>query len=136
MTDFVLGYGLGFLFLAIFQGVLDSHDYVRRTWALGRFVLVFLREFFVANISVLQIVLFKSRDSLYPNFFTLDVTGMRPFEILILTYCITLTPGTTSVEIEDEFKTLIVHALDSKDPEAVRQRINRTLKDAILRFTR
>ena len=136
IADFIIGFAIGFALLALFQPVVGSANYVRRTLAFLRFVLVFLREFIMANVAVTLTVLFGSRQGIHPNFITLDVSGMKPFEILVLSYCITLTPGTTSVEIEDDFKTLIVHALDAKHPEQVRRQINRSLRDAILKFTR
>jgi multicomponent Na+:H+ antiporter subunit E len=136
LPAFTIGFLVGFGLLALFRPVLGSGDYIRRTLAFLRFLFVFLWEFLQANFAVAGTVLFRSLDSMHPNFITLDVEGMKPFEILILTYCITLTPGTTSVEILDGFKTLIVHALDAEHPEAVRAQIDRSLKNAILRFTR
>lgn len=136
LAQFVIGFVMGFLLLALFQSVMGSANYVRRVLAFFRFLAVFLREFVRANLAVAMTVLFGSRDSIHPNFITLDVEGMKRFEILILSYCITLTPGTTSVEVEDDFKTLIVHALDAKDPDKVRQQINRSLRNGILKFTR
>jgi len=136
LRAFIIGLLLGFGLLTLFQRVLGSENYVRRTLALFRFFLVFLREFLLANYVVAKSILFESRDQLCPNFVVLDVAGMRPFEIVLLSYCITLTPGTTSVEMDDAFQTLIVHALDAKDPRAVCDSINRTLRAAILSFTR
>jgi multicomponent Na+:H+ antiporter subunit E len=133
---FLHGLLLGFAFLALFQRVMNSGQYVRRTLAFFRFVFVFLREFLMANYAVTKTILFGSMKDLYPNFITLDVAGMQPFEIVLLSYCITLTPGTTSVDIDEPFQTLIVHALDAKDPVAVRDSINRSLRDSILSFTR
>jgi len=127
---------MGFGLLALFRNVLGSDSYARRTFAFLRFLVIFLREFLWSNAVVIATILFKSRASMYPNFITLDVSGMEPYEILILSYCITLTPGTTSVEIEDNFKTLIFHSLNAEHPKEIRTQIERTLKDGILRFTR
>ena len=44
--------------------------------------------------------------------------------------------GTTTVEISDDFKTLVFHALDAGNPPALRAAIDRTLKQPILSFTR
>lgn len=136
LASFTIGYLMGFGLLALFQPIMGSSNYIRRSLGFVGFLLVFLREFILANYSVARVVLFGSRESLHPNFITLDVTGMKSFEILILTYCITLTPGTTSVEVEDDHQTLIVHALEAEKPDEVRSQINRSLRDAILKFTR
>jgi multisubunit Na+/H+ antiporter MnhE subunit len=103
---------------------------------LAQFIQVFLREFTLANFSVARAVLFQSRETLHPNFITYDVTGLSPLETLLLSYCITLTPGTTAVDLEDEGRTLIIHALDAHDPERVRGNIDTTLRKALLRCTR
>jgi multicomponent Na+:H+ antiporter subunit E len=133
---FALGFLLGFALLAVFHRVLGSGDYVRRVFALGRFVLVFTWEFLVANANVVWTVLFRSKESLHPNFITYDVAGLKPFEILLLTYCISLTPGSTTVKVTDDFQTLVLHTLDMDDAPALRARLDRVLKRGILNFTR
>jgi multicomponent Na+:H+ antiporter subunit E len=135
-VDFVFGFIVGFIMLALFRPVLRSEAYVRRSLAFIRFLAVFLREFVIANLKVAYTVLFRSRASLHPNFVTYDTSGLRPHEILILSYCITLTPGTTTVDIAEDFKVLIFHALDADNPDQIRAGIDRRLKTAILRFTR
>lgn len=136
VTAFASGFVLGFALLAIFHRVLGSADYARRVFAFARFAVVFAREFLVANATVVWTVLFRSRESLHPNFITYDVAGLRPFEILLLSYCISLTPGSTTVLVTDDFRTLVLHALDGDDPAAVRARLDRVLKRGVLGFTR
>jgi multisubunit Na+/H+ antiporter MnhE subunit len=136
VTTFTLGGLMGFALLAVFHRVLGSGDYVRRVLALGRFALVFTREFLLANARVVWTVLFRSRESLNPNFITYDVAGLKPIEILILSHCITLTPGTTAVKVTDDFQTLVVHVLHADDADAIRAQIDRVLKRGILSFTR
>ena len=70
------------------------------------------------------------------DFVDLDVSGLRPPEILLLTYCITLTPGTVSIRLSDDYRTLTVHALDGADPEGIRREVRRQLIQPILAFTR
>lgn len=133
---FGIGFAVGFAFVAAFRSVIGGEAYVRRCVAFVRFLLVFTREFVVANLKVAGVVLFRSRESLHPNFITLDVTGLTPAEILLLSYCITLTPGTTTVEVAAGFRTLIVHSLDADQPDQIRAELDRTLKQSILAFTR
>lgn len=136
VAAFVLGGLVGFALLAVFHRVLGSGEYLRRGFALARFALVFTREFLVANASVVWIVLFRPNESLHPNFVTYDVAGMKPFEILLLSYCISLTPGSTTVKVTDDFQTLVLHTLDAEDAAAIRARLDRVLKRGILSFTR
>lgn len=134
---FVIGFLIGFGLLALFRDLLpDGRDYVRRTLALFAFALYFVRLFVIANFNVAATVLFRSNDRLHPNFLTYDVSNLKPPEILLLSYCITLTPGTVSIRIDDTFSSLIIHALDAQDPDAIRAGIDRDLTQRILRFTR
>jgi multicomponent Na+:H+ antiporter subunit E len=133
---FGVGYLIGFALVAAFRTIIGGENYVRRTLAFLVFLLVFTREFLVANVKVAGTVLFRSREALRPNFITYDVTGLSRAEILLLSYCISLTPGTTTVDVVPDFNTLILHALDADQPDRTRAEIDRTLKQSILAFTR
>jgi multicomponent K+:H+ antiporter subunit E len=56
-----------------------------------------------------------------------------PEAISILAGTITLTPGTVSANLSDQGHSLLVHALDTDDPDAVRDdikhRYERRLKE-------
>lgn len=133
---FGIGFAVGFAFVAAFRSVIGGESYVRRCLAFVRFLLLFTWEFLVANVKVAGVVLFRSRESLHPNFITFDVAGLTPSEILLLSYCISLTPGTTTVEVAADFRTLVVHSLDADQPDQIRAELDRTLKQSILAFTR
>jgi len=133
---FAVGWAIGFALLSTFQPILGSHDYVRRGVAFVRFLLEFVGEVLVANVRVAWAVLVRSKQSMHPNFMTYDVSGLRQGEILLLSYCISLTPGVTTVDVSRDFRTLIIHALDAEHPAAIRAEIDRTLKRGILAFTR
>jgi multisubunit Na+/H+ antiporter MnhE subunit len=135
-VTFGVGFLIGFVFLGVFQPILGSGHYVRAVLACSRFLLIFTREFIVANAKVIWTVLFRSKRSLHPNFLTYDVAGLTRPEILLLSYCISLTPGTTTVVVTEDYRTLIIHALDADTPDEIRASIDRTLKRGILSFTR
>lgn len=135
-ADFFIGFALGFAGLSLFSAVLDTGAYPRRALALARFGLGFVLEFLRANFNVAVQVLGRSSRALRPDFLRYDVTGLTPGEILVLSYCITLTPGTTVVQISDDFRTLTIHALDVGDPAALRRGIDHRLKAPLLRLTR
>lgn len=107
-----------------------------RAWNFVWFLLCFARELVLANIAVAKTVLFQRRDELAPGFLDYDLRGLSPFEIVVLTHCITLTPGTTSVEVSDDNRCVVVHALDARDPVAVRQSIKDGLEAPLLAWTR
>lgn len=113
----------------------------RRPWPLrvlrlAAFFFHFARELVLANIAVAKSVLFQPVSALAPDFIRYPLDGLTDFEIVVLTHCITLTPGTTSVEVTEDRKTLLVHALDARDPQGVCDGIKKTLEAPILAWTR
>lgn len=113
----------------------------KRPWPLRAagfavFLAVFTRELVLANIAVAKTVLFQRVDELAPGFVRYATEGLTEFEIVVLSHCITLTPGTTSVEMSEDLKTLVVHALDARDPQGVCDGIKKTLETPILAWTR
>lgn len=136
LAGFVVGFLIGFVLLAAFKPVAGSHDYIRRSVAFIRFLGRFACEFLVANAKVAWAVLARSRRSFHPDFLSYDVTGLTRPEILLLSYCVSLTPGTTTVEISEDFSSLTLHALDADRPDEVRAAIDHRLKGPILAFTR
>lgn len=113
----------------------------RRSWparfvGLLLFIVQFSRELVMANIAVAKAVLFQKRADLAPGFLIYPLKGLTRFEILILTHSITLTPGTASVMISDDFTELTVHAFDARDPDAVRASIKEGLETPLLAWTR
>ncbi len=135
-TDLILGFALGFLLLWAFKSVLNCEPYVGRVLNFFRFALSFTWAFITANIAMAKMVLFQPIDDIRPEFIALDLSGLRDFEIVLLTHSISLTPGTTSVEVSTDKTRLIVHCMDARDPDAVRRDIDTQLRAPLLAFTR
>ena len=57
---------------------------------------------------------------------------MTKKEVLILSHCITLTPGTTTIHIDDDYKSIIVHAFRGENPKNVIDSIENDLKKYIV----
>lgn len=100
------------------------------------FLFHFTRELVLANIAVAKSVMLQPVSELAPDFIAYPLDGLTDFEIVILTHCITLTPGTTSVEVTEDRSKLLVHALDARDPQSVCDSIKKTLEAPILAWTR
>ena len=107
-----------------------------RSFKLGKmfsYGLIVVWDIMVANIQVAWIVLTRSNASLRPAWVIVPLDLRQPEAITILAGTITLTPGTVSADLSDEGHSLLVHALDTDDPDAVRdeikQRYERRLKE-------
>lgn len=90
-------------------------------------------DIIVANLEVAWIVLTKPNAKMQPAWVVVPLDLVQPEAISILAGTITLTPGTVSADLSDEGHSLLVHALDAADPNAVRdeikQRYERRLKE-------
>jgi len=53
-------------------------------------------------------------------------------ELAVLSDLVTLTPGTLSLDVENDGRTLLVHVLGADDP----QRVRREIKDGLARRVR
>ncbi|MGJ3243769.1 MAG: Na+/H+ antiporter subunit E [Opitutales bacterium] len=136
LLDLLIGVALGFLLLFLFQRVLRCEEYVRRTLAWMRFLGSFLRAFIGANLAVAGIILFRNPATLQPGFVNFPTEGMSAWELILLSHAISLTPGTTTVEILDEGKSLRIHALEAESPERVRSEIDQLLRRPLLEASR
>jgi len=136
LSGFLLGALLGFGLLFLFRPILRSEDYVRRVVAASTFAMVFSREFIVSCAELMYYALCVPVSRLQPEFLIYDISGMTRMEILLLSHCISLTPGTNTVDVSQDFNRLYLHVLDCPDAEAVRRKIDLTFKRGILAFTR
>ena len=93
---------------------------MRRAWLAVRFVAFVVWELVLANLRVAKTVLFVPRDRLAPGIVAVPLDVRRDLEITLLANLVTLTPGTLSLDVSDDRRTLYVHALDAADPARVR----------------
>lgn len=113
-----------------------THSWPARVLGFLLFIVHFTRELVMSNIAIAKSVLFQKNTDLAPGFVIYPIKGLSRFEILVLTHSITLTPGTASVMISDDFTELTVHAFDVRDPDAVCASIKSGLEKPLLAWTR
>lgn len=89
-------------------------------------------DILVANVQVAWIILTKSNDQMKPNWVIIPLELKSPEAITILAGTITLTPGTVSADLSNEGHSLLVHALDAEDPDAVRDEIKERYERRLL----
>ncbi|TCU27660.1 multicomponent Na+:H+ antiporter subunit E [Rhizobium azibense] len=122
LHNLVLGFVLGTIALAIVREPLGSKGYLRRTRLVLSLTLLFLKELALSAWTVARTVL-RPRMDIRPGIFAFPLTVDRDLEITLLANLITLTPGTLSVDVSQDHRTLYVHALDCSDPEATKRAI-------------
>ena len=97
-----------------------------RSFHMGRMItysILVMWDILVANIQVAWIVLTKPNSKLRPAWIVVPLDLRQPEAITVLAGTITLTPGTVSADLSDEGHSLLVHALHTDDPDAVRDEI-------------
>lgn len=110
----------------------DLQPDVGKPWLLLRFVLRVLGDIVIANIEVAWLIVNPWR-RLRPHFVEYPLMVEKRFTVTLLANTISLTPGTVSANLRMDGKTLLIHALDVEDDDAliatIRERYERPLKE-------
>ena len=122
VLNLAFGFFLSMAALWIVRGEMAEQDYWRRVRSGLSLLVLFLKELALSAYKV-AVMVFSPRLDLKPGIFAFPLTVTRDFEITLLANLITLTPGTLSVDVSDDRKTLYVHAIDCSDPDGARRDI-------------
>jgi len=107
-----------------------------RAWGFVVFVFHFFRELVLANLDLTILLLSGKYKEIEPGFIEYPVDHLTRRELLILSHCITLTPGSATIEVARDFSKLVIHVLDMRRKEALIRSIREGLEGPILRWTR
>lgn len=121
-ANLVLGFAVGALSLWLIRRELQPVIYPVRPLRLLLLTLSFFKELAVSATKVAWMVV-QPKMVLKPGIFSYPLTVKTDFEIALLANLITLTPGTLSVDVSEDRRTLYVHALDCADPGGLRRDI-------------
>ena len=106
---------------------------IRRPLMIAEYALVVLWDIVVANVKVAYVVLFKSNRQIRPHFIAIPLDIYSPEAITVLAGTITMTPGTVSADLSADGRALLVHCLDTDDPDGevagIKQRYEARLKE-------
>jgi len=95
-------------------------------------LLLFLAwEIVVANLKVVAAVL-GPRRLLRPALVAVPLETMTDAQIAVLSNLISLTPGTLSLDVSPDRRTLYVHAISASSPEALRREIKEGFERRVL----
>jgi multicomponent Na+:H+ antiporter subunit E len=125
VTGFVIGYGA----LWLIQPLIGTSTYFQRVTAWVKLVVMFHYELIVSSLEVAFDIL-TPRHRSRPAIIEVPLDVKTDTGILLVTNLISLTPGTLSLDVSDDRKTLLVHAMFADDPDALRK----SLKDGMERW--
>jgi multicomponent Na+:H+ antiporter subunit E len=133
--NLALGFVLGLLVLFFARPVIGSSGYVRRlTQAVALFGF-FIWDLFLSNLHVAYDVI-RPRPHMQPGVIAIPLDVRTDAEITLLANLITLTPGSLSLDVSADRRTLYLHAMHVGDPDALRREIKDGFERRILAVTR
>lgn len=134
-VNLLFGFLLGTFALYIIREQVGTSRYTRRLWQIVSLALLFVYELLLSALRVAVIVL-RPKIELKPGIIAYPLTVDRDFEITMLANLITLTPGTLSVDVSEDRKTLYVHCIDVPDKQATIDDIKNGFERKILEVFR
>jgi multicomponent Na+:H+ antiporter subunit E len=119
LSSLAVGFVLGSAALWIAQPLFPGNaTYFRKGSAVIKLILYFLYELALSSVRVAWDVLTPTNLS-NPKIVEVPLDVETDAEILIVTNLISLTPGSLSLDVSEDRKTLYVHAMFADDPEGV-----------------
>lgn len=120
LANVLFGVLIGLWALWVVRERMVASSALKRTVRALMLLGLFLFELVVSAVRVALVVLSpRLRAALEPGIIAFPLSARTDLEITILANMITLTPGTLSVDVSEDRKTLFVHAIDVPDKQAL-----------------
>ncbi|MGB3541761.1 Na+/H+ antiporter subunit E [Rubrivirga sp.] len=130
------GFVLGYLVLLLARPAFGPSAYYSGLWRGVGFVLFYVYELVLSSVRVAFDVL-TPRLRAVPGIIAVPIDAKTDTEITVLANLISLTPGTLSLLVSPDRKTLYVHAMYLDDgPDAVRDDLKSDMERRVLRLFR
>jgi multicomponent Na+:H+ antiporter subunit E len=131
LHNLIFGFILSLAIVGLLREQVNGTTYLTHIRRMFSLFALFLVELAKSAWKVTALVL-SPRLRVQPGIFAFPLTVTSDVEITLLANLITLTPGTLSVDVSEDRKTLYVHALDCSDPEGARRDIAEGFERKIL----
>jgi multicomponent Na+:H+ antiporter subunit E len=135
LFGFVVGFILGYLALWVTQPLYGRSGYFQRVPKAVRLLGYFLFELLRSNLRVFWDVVTPGHIS-RPGIVGVPLSAEKELEILLVANLITLTPGTLSIDLSEDRRTLYVHVMYLDDPDQFRNDIKEGLERRVLEVMR
>ena len=131
LASLLTGFVVGVLVLALVGRALGGARYTSRLVRGVMLALFFLWELFASSLRVAWDVL-TPRHGMRPAIVAVPLDVTTDAEVTLLANLISLTPGTLSLDLSDDKRTLFVHAMYVDDPEALKRSIKRDFEGRVM----
>jgi multicomponent Na+:H+ antiporter subunit E len=130
-----VGFLAGMLVFFIARRVVGSEAYARKIGKLLKLIAFFLGDLVMSNLRLAHDVAtpnFKMR----PGVLAIPLDVKSDGEIITFANFITLTPGTLSLDVSQDRKTLFIHSMYTPDAEKMKKELKEGLERRIIEVTR
>jgi multicomponent Na+:H+ antiporter subunit E len=134
-SGFAAGFAVGYAALWITKPLYGQNSYFRRVPKVLRLICFFLWELVISNFRVLWDVVTPSHIS-RPGIIGIPLDARSDLEVMLVANLISLTPGTLSLDLSDDRRTLYVHVMFLDDIDQTRRAIKQGLERRVLEALR
>lgn len=134
-AHFAFGYVIGMAILGMLRRFWPNGFYMKKVWRIAKLLALFNKELFLSSFQVLKHVL-RPKLTMRPGIIAFHTELRSNWEITLLSCLICLTPGTLTLDVSPDNRTLFIHAMDIEDAEELSRQLKSTFEKAIMEVTR
>ncbi|HEX2525563.1 MAG TPA: Na+/H+ antiporter subunit E [Geminicoccus sp.] len=128
----ILGLILGLIIPIVTSAYWPGRASLKAPLLISEYLLIVGWDILVSNFQVAYLILFRKAAGLRSRYVTVPIDLTSPEAIAVLAGTITLTPGTVTADLSADGKALLVHCLETDDPDGtvanIKNRYERRLK--------
>lgn len=133
-VNLIQGFVIGWVVLGLTHPVLGHTAYFKKPFQITVLLVYFISELFISSLRVAWDVLTPEQKS-HPGIISLPLDVTTETQILLLSNFISLTPGTLSLDISPDRKTLYIHVMFLDDREELIRSIKAGIEKRIIEVT-
>jgi len=122
LENIIIGYIIGLALLSTVPQTRSEGRYFARLWKLFLFVGYFIKEVLIANVKMLGFILSRN-ERMRPGIVIIPLDIRSTIGVTLLANIITLTPGTLTMDVAENYSYLVMHSIDISDPDTARREI-------------
>ena len=131
LPSLLAGFALGYAALWVARPLFGDTAYFERLWRVLRLAVFFIYELVISSLRVVWDVVTPTHLS-RPGIVAMPLDAKGDGEILLVASLISLTPGSLSLDLSPDCRTLYVHAMFVDDPEVVRSELKEGLERRVM----
>ena len=135
LSGFVSGFVVGYIALWLTKPLYSKTRYFERLPRVLGLISFFCKELLVSNLRVLWDVITPQHIS-RPGIIGIPLDARTDAEIMLVANLISLTPGTLSLDLSEDRRTLYIHVMFLDDIDKTRRQIKQGLEKRVLEVMR